>query len=109
MTLEQISAMIASVGVPYTYHHFAKGEAKPLPFICFSYPQSDDLIADNVNYVGITQLEVDLYTANKDFALQRTLEGVLASNGIAYSSSESYIDSEKCYMETYMMEVLING
>ena len=109
MTTAEIYTMMQAVGVPCVYHHFKEGTGKQPPFICYYFPNDDDLHADNTNYVQINQLIIELYTDAKDFALEQTLEGVLKQNELAWSKTETYIDSEKMYMETYTTEVLING
>lgn len=101
--------MVSSIGVPYAYHHFTEDTAKPPPFVCFYYPGDDDLMADNSNYAKIRPLTIELYTDNKDFDLEATVEGVLAANELPFSRDETYIDTEKMYLVTYQTEVVING
>lgn len=109
MTLKQIYQMIASVGVPVAYYQFTEATAKPTPFICYYYPGNADFIADNVNYAGINELVIELYTDNKDFTLEASLEAVLTANEIPFGKTENYIDTEKMYMITYNTEVIINA
>lgn len=109
MTTQEIAKMIEEVGVPYAYYQFTNATAKPCPFICFYYADSDDMSADNVNYVKVRRLVVELYTDNKDFELENTVETVLNNHGLFYSKSEIYIDSERMYEVIYESEVIING
>lgn len=109
MTYQEIAEMIASVGVPYAYDHFTEDTAKPPPFICFYYDGDDDFKADNTNFQKIRPLTIELYTDNKDFALEAVIEATLNGNGLVYSRMESYISTEKMYMVTYQTEVIING
>lgn len=109
MTTQEIASMIAEVGIPFAYYQFEEGTAKPCPFICFYYSNNDDVIADNENYVKVWNLVIELYTNYKDFALERTLEGILNAHEFVYSKNESYIDSEKMLMQLYESEVIING
>lgn len=107
MTYKEIAAMVASVGVPYAYYQFDEGTAKAPPFICFFYPGSDDMIADNTNYQAIRPLTIELYTENKDFALEATVETILNENGIPFTRNEVFIDTERMYQITYFSEVVI--
>lgn len=107
MTKKQVASMIASLKIPYAYYQFDEGTGQAPPFICFFYTSSDDLYADQSNYQKITGLSVELYTAEKDFDLEDTVEALLNDNGLTYYKEENYIDSEKMFMTSYDMQVLI--
>ena len=107
MTYKEIAAMVASVGVPYAYYQFDEGTAEAPPFICFFYPGSDDMIADNTNYQALRPLTIELYTDNKDFALEATVEAILNANGVPFTRNEVFIDTERMYQITYFSEVVI--
>lgn len=112
MTRKAIAQMIAGIGLPYAYDHFkAEDGQHPQgpPFICFLYPNRDDLMADNANYVPITALTVELYTDEVDFSLEERTEAALSAAGLTYGKSgPTYIDPEKMYMTTYNTEVLLD-
>lgn len=38
--MELLTAMLAKMGIPYAYDHFAEGEAPELPFLCYLLPGS---------------------------------------------------------------------
>ena len=107
MTYAEISQMISAVGIPYAYHHFEEGSGQQPPFITFYYQGDNDFIADNINYQAIRPLTIELYTDNKDFTLEQTVENILNQNGLVYSREETYLDSEKMYMVTFMTEIII--
>lgn len=109
MTYAEISQMISAVGIPYAYHHFEEGSGQQPPFITFYYQGDDDFIADNINYQAIRPLTIELYTDNKNFALEAAVESVLTANDLAFSRTEVFIDSEQMYMVTYYTEVIINA
>lgn len=106
MTYKEVNTMIASIGIDYAYNHFTD-TGHELPFICFLFSSSDDFAADNVNYQKIRQLDIELYTDNKDFTLEQTVENVLNENGFVYTKQESYIDSEQMYMVVFTTNVAI--
>ena len=99
--------MINSIGIPYAYYQFPDGTGQACPFICFFFSDSNDLAAENTNYQKIRTLNIELYTDNKDFALEETVETVLNSNGLVYDRSESYLDSERMFMVVYTTDILI--
>ena len=108
MTYQEIATMVAGVGLPYAYHHFPENTGQDTPFVCFFYPRSDDFVADDTNYQRINQLTVELYTDNKDFALEQRVEAALNGAGLIWSKEEFYIDEERMFLASYITEVLIN-
>ncbi len=109
MTFEEIKTMVESVGLPYTYYQWPVKEAPAPPYLIFYYPGRDDDAADNVNYGLITNLMIELYTDEKDFASEAAVESVLTANKMFFDKTESYITSERMYEVLYEMEVTINA
>lgn len=109
MTYKEIATMVGSIGLPYAYYQFPEGTAQAPPFVVFFYSRTDDLFADDENYQRIVILNIELYTAEKDFEKESTVEAVLKNNHFTYYKEENYIDSEKMWQIAYEMEVLING
>lgn len=107
MTYKQVAEMVSSIGVPYAYYQFPNNTGIAPPFVCFYFNSSNDFAADNTNYQRIRQLSLELYTDNKDFALEQTVENILNQNGLVYSREETYLDSERMYMVTFMTEIII--
>lgn len=107
MTYKEVSTMIDGIGLPYAYDHFDEDNASPPPFICFYFSGSDDMAADNTNYQKIRPLVIELYTDNKDFETEETVEAALNNAGLVFSREEVYIDSERMYMVTYNSEIII--
>lgn len=107
MTYKEVATMINSIGIPYAYYQFPDGTGQTCPFICFFFSDSNDLAAENTNYQKIRTLNIELYTDNKDFALEETVETVLNSNGLVYGRSESYLDSERMFMVVYTTDILV--
>ena len=95
--------------VPFTYYSFPEKEAPELPFITFNYPSSRNFPASDGVYARIEELTIELYTENKDFALEANVESVLDSYHIVWDKSEDYIQSEHMFMITYETEIYIDG
>ena len=106
MTFIEVKQMIESIGLPFTYDSFPNNIAPTPPYIVFNYPQNDDFGADNINYVSIDVLNIELYSASKDFANEQAIESVLAQNGFYYENSEAYIRSENLFQITYVTQVI---
>jgi hypothetical protein len=99
--------MLNSIGLPYAYYQFPDNTEQPPPFICFYYDSSRDLMADNKNYQKIERLVVELYTKEKDFSTEATVESTLTSNGLTYSRAEQFLDDQHMMVEVYDIDVLI--
>lgn len=109
MTYQEVATMVASVGVPYAYYQFPEGTAQATPFITFYFDGSNDMYADDANYQRIRPLVIELYTDNKDFELEATVESVLNSNGLTYARSESWVESERMNMVAFSADVIITS
>lgn len=107
MTYKEVKTLLSTTNLPVVYYQWPEGQAPEPPYLIFYYPGDNDFIGDNSNYQKIRELTVELYTDQKDFALEETVEGVLS--GMAYSRYETYIDDERLFLVTYEMEVIINA
>lgn len=109
MTFEEINEIVKSFGMPSAYYQFdANGDDQQLPFVVFYFPNSDNFSADNIVWKNIEQLNIEFYSANKDFAKEKEIEDILNENGLFWDKSESYIDSENMYEVLYQMEIAIS-
>ena len=97
MTLLEINTMVASFGLPYAYHHFTEKTAQEPPFIVFFYPSINDLYADGINYQRISELDIELYTSNKDFAKEEMIESALTNAGFSFAGTSSLFLALRLY------------
>ena len=105
MTHEEVMQMLDETGIPYAYDHFAEGESPDPPFICFLFPGSDNFSADNIVYAAFENLNIELYTDEKDPELETSVEAVLTEHELFWQKSEVWIESEKLYEVLYQMTV----
>ena len=108
MIYKELAEMLLSSGIPCVYHHWNDNSSPPLPYIIYLFSERNDFFADNDNYQRIEWLNVELYTENKDFALENKIEKIFQSHEITFHKTELYIDSEKMYEILYEMEIFIN-
>ena len=94
MTYEQIHDMMQEMDLPFAYHHFAEGESPNPPFLLF-----------NNRYFSSKQLNIELYTDQKQPELEEQVETVLSQHEIYYTKTEVWIASEQLYEVLYEMEV----
>lgn len=105
MEYQEIAAMVAEIGLPYAYHHFAEGESPNPPFLLFLSPGENTFSADNEMYYSFKQLDIELYTDKKSPEMEKRVENVLRKYHIYYTKTEVWIESEKLYEILYEMEV----
>lgn len=110
MQLQQIDPMIRQIAgsLPVAYYAFPKPGQAP-PYLVYYSPGRSDFYADDLNYQGILDLNIELYTKTKNYSLEATIEANMKAAGLAYSKTESFIDSDGVFMITYMTEVIINA
>lgn len=109
MTYAEINALIKSMGLPVTYHHWQPGKVPPLPYLVFWFDDMQHFAADNVMYQKILSVQLELYSNLKNFAAEEKVERVLDANEIVYEKYEEYIDTEKLFEQVYTFEVLLEG
>ena len=109
MTYENIHQILTGLGVPVTYYQFEENTEVVPPFLCWYVPGSDGFYADNKVYAQLVQITIELYTEDKRWDLEAQLEEILNSNELPFNKTESYVDSEKLFLQTYETEAFING
>ena len=103
--MDKLLLILAALGIPFAYDHFAEGESPEPPFICYLLPGSDNFAADGRVYFKRNEVRLELYTDRKDPALELKVEDVLDDYGVFYNKSETWIDSEKLYEVLYHFEM----
>lgn len=104
MTKKQIEEMLNNTGIEYRYHHFEADEAINPPFICWLITGTDNFLADGKVYLIINELNIELYTDEKDFELEKNVEKQFDEHKILWNKTETYIESENMYKVLYEME-----
>lgn len=103
--MDEVLDILAEVGLPFAYHHFAEGEAPEPPFVCYLTPGSDNFAADGRVYYKIDEYHVELYADAKSPEREAELEAALDRHGVFYDKSEVWIESEMLYEVLYTFEI----
>ena len=106
MSYQDIANMIESIGLPFAYRYFPIGDVPDLPYIVFYYPSRENFGADNIAYVPFENVNIELYTENKDFSTEESVEAVLTQNGFFYEKSETYLSTEQMYEVLYEIQFI---
>lgn len=109
MTTQEVNDLVAGFGLPYAYYQFEQNTVQAPPFLCFFFGPSSDFQADNINFQPIRELNVELYTNRKDFALEEKLEKSFDDLHLPYEKEETFLDKERMHMTTYTMDVIITS
>lgn len=108
MTVKDIMTLLNSIPEftnKVAYRQFKEGSAPALPFICFYVDETDNFKADDKAYLKRTVFLIELYTEIKSPATEELVEAALDNAGIPWDYTESYIESESCYLIKYEVEV----
>jgi len=103
MTLPELRSPLEKTGYPVTYRAWPENAAPPLPFICYLVTGSNILHADGGVFYSASDVNVELYTPDKDLAAEANVEAAL--QGLSWEKTETYIDTERCYQILYEIEV----
>ena len=109
MTLQELYTAIKVIGYPVAYSHFVVTEQNPHPnppYITYQFAYSSDLQADNQNYIGISNFQVELYTAEKDLAAEKKVEDKLKELGLPFSKVEAWLEDEKVFQIIYEVQLI---
>lgn len=109
MTLLELVNLLKSTGYPVAYSHFVNTEHNPAPnppYICYTLPGTENFNADNKVYHKITDVDIELYTNNKDFEAEKKIEDLLDANDIPWESTEVWIEEEKMYQKIYEVRLI---
>ena len=104
MTQAELYQALESIGYPVAYGSFSSHVTPP--FIVYKFAYSNDIMADNVNYVAIDDFQVELYTTKKDLVAEQKVQDKLKELGLPYRKFETYLDEEKMYQILYEVQLI---
>jgi len=109
MTITEVENMMDEIGIPVSYYKFDEGSGIQPPFAVWYFPFSNDVMADNINYVDVRQLVIELYTDEKDFELEETIKQILIAHELPCAYSEDYLSDEMMFVVSFESEVMLNA
>ena len=106
MNLTDLRKLLEQTDLTVQYRAFKEGQAPSPPYILFYEEDNDGTIkADNFNYYPVKNVVVELYTDEKDIALEEKLETIFDDNGFEYDSYEAYLDTENMFEKAYEITI----
>ena len=109
MRYDEFADIMREMDMPTAYLQYPVGEVPALPFTVFYYPNTNNFAADDSVFAKIEHVNIELYSANKSFAAESSVESVLEAHGLPWDKTEAYLDSENMYEVLYEVEIIING
>lgn len=102
--LNQMLGMFATYGIPIVYYSFPDKSAPELPYAVYYFPSSRAEAADNIRHAGVATINVELYTREKNFLLEHTVEQIFERFDLVPDKTETFLPSENMYQVLYQME-----
>lgn len=104
MKLIELIKILNTLGYPIAFSHFK--ERQNLPYITYTTPSNDDLMADNINYHKITNVDIEVYTKKKDLLIEEQIESLLITNELPYTTYQAAIEDEDVFQKVYEITLL---
>lgn len=104
MTLSQLYTELKTLKLPVAYGAFIKQTA--LPFIVYFESGAADILADNENFVGVSDVVVEFYSKAKDATNEAALEKLFKDNEIIFDKTESFLKDEACHCSIYNIQII---
>ncbi|MBQ8647696.1 MAG: hypothetical protein IJ484_06100 [Oscillospiraceae bacterium] len=104
MTIEQFTEKLKTSGLPVAYNHFPQDQPQTIPFVCWLNPSEDPLFADGGVYYAARDAAIELYTAQRDSALEAMFEQT-ALSGCSYTKSCEWLDDEEMHLTVYNTQI----
>lgn len=108
-TIQEAEGQTPAIVLPYAYYAFERNTAQEPPYIVYWTPGRSDFFGDDLNYQGIMDLNIELYTKTKRYDLEKKIEANMMAAGLSFSKTESAIESDGVFMITYQTEVIITN
>ena len=105
MEPKDVRAIIEAAGLLCAYRQWEEGQAPPLPYCVYYAGRANNFAADGLVWFTAQRYTVELYTEDKDPAVEAVLEVALTAAGIFWTKDEVYINSERMNEIIYEFEV----
>lgn len=101
MTLPELKKMLDTLKLPVGYHCFSAGQVPDLPYIVYYVDEDIGFYADDLVYTETCAVTIEVYSRQKDAALEGKVKKLLNDNRLPYKSYESFLDSENMFLKAY--------
>lgn len=105
MTLPELKKMLGALGIPLTYLKWAPGQVPELPYLLYYADEDIGFYADDTVYSEGYAVTIEVYSEQKDLALEERVKKLLKENHLPYESYEDYLDSEEMFLKAYEIQI----
>lgn len=102
METSELKTQLEQLGHPVAVTSFFT--EPPLPYIVLLPTGEERTGSDSGAEIRNVSYQIELYTAQKNTALERHLEDILAGQGIHFGKAEAYIDEDAMYQCAYSIK-----
>lgn len=103
MSHEELLSILRSTGLPWTYHHW---DTPPQPpYGVYLDTEDDPFFADDRVYSSFRSVRMELYSLERDPALDDRVRGALDDASLSYDVDYTWIESEGLYETIFECEV----
>lgn len=106
MTMAEFYTQLLTLKLPVAYSHFPADDAPQPPYIVYLHAYSSDMMADNQNYAGIGNYQVELYSKTKDATNETAIQTLLKSMGLPYRKTEAWLATEGLRQVVYEIQLI---
>lgn len=115
ITQKELLETLKESGLKFVFNQWKKDpngkppSPPPLPYLVYSIGYSNDLIADNQNYLHTHEVHIDLYQNDSfyDFELEKRLRHLLRDKQIPFRMGEViHLETERMYETTLTVTVI---
>lgn len=103
MTHTELLEVLQTTGIPWAYHHW-EGKQTP-PYGVYLDQRDDPFYADNLTYIDFRETRLEVYSLERDPALDSRVKAALDNAGISYEVDYTWIESEGLYETIFEIEV----
>ena len=98
----QLKEVLSNMDIPGAYYKFSEKNAPGgFPYYVYFSENTETFKADNISFVNIPIVFIELYTEYKDIELEKKMETILRNNGMPYEKEETFLDDEEGHMVIY--------
>jgi len=103
MTHKELLQVLQPTGLPWAYHHW--DSPPPPPYGVYLDIEDDPFYADDRTYVYFREVRLEVYSLERDPALDGRIRAALDDAGLSYDVDYTHIESEGLYETIFEFEV----
>ncbi|MBP5431613.1 hypothetical protein [Ruminococcus sp.] len=103
LELSEIYQRLLTLKLPVAYLHF--NEPQQLPYIAYHEAGTNITGADNLNLYRNASIVVELYTADKDVSLERSIEELFSDTELE-KQADTYLEGEEMHFTSYSFNTI---